>query len=116
MIFLQPKNHETTDRNENDRCKNTEEKESFEKIPCFVAALACMGFYVLLFLGYLSQLVFPPKVAKEKNRPVIKSFTTYSTRIYVLFRVRKQNYFNFIYPIYSSLDICQGLSTVVFEI
>ncbi|KAK7603935.1 hypothetical protein V9T40_004208 [Parthenolecanium corni] len=48
--------------------KIKEEPESFEKIPMFVAGLAYIGFYVLLFLGYLSQFIFPPKVAKEKNR------------------------------------------------
>ncbi|XP_065217801.1 serine palmitoyltransferase 2-like isoform X2 [Planococcus citri] len=42
--------------------------ESFEKIPFYVAILAYIGFYVLLFLGYLNQFLFPPVVAKEKNR------------------------------------------------
>lgn len=44
--------------------------ETFEKIPLYVAFLAYMGFYVLLFLGFVSQFLFPPKVAKEKNRKV----------------------------------------------
>ena len=44
--------------------------ETFEKIPLYVAVLAFMGFYILLLLGYISQLLFPPQVAKEKNRKV----------------------------------------------
>jgi serine palmitoyltransferase len=29
-----------------------------------------LGFYLLMFLGYINQLFFIPKVAKEKNRDV----------------------------------------------
>lgn len=58
--------------------KIKEEPESFEKIPMFVAGLAYIGFYVLLFLGYLSQFIFPPKVAKEKNREVCFKLRVYA--------------------------------------
>jgi serine palmitoyltransferase len=29
-----------------------------------------LGFYLLMFLGYINQLFFTPKVAMEKNRDV----------------------------------------------
>lgn len=58
--------------------KIKDEPESFEKIPMFVAGLAHIGFYVLLFLGYLSQFIFPPKVAKEKNREVCFKLRVYA--------------------------------------
>ncbi|XP_073949100.1 uncharacterized protein [Choristoneura fumiferana] len=42
----------------------------FEKCSLLTAALTQLGFYVLLLLGYLNQLLFPPNVATEKNREV----------------------------------------------
>lgn len=45
-------------------------KESFEKVPFITAALTHLGFYILMFLGFINQLLFVPKVAREKNREV----------------------------------------------
>lgn len=45
-------------------------KESFEAIPLLTACLTYMGFYFLMLLGFLNQLLFKPKVATEKNRDV----------------------------------------------
>lgn len=45
-------------------------KESFEKVPFITAALTHLGFYILMFLGFINQLFFVPKVAREKNREV----------------------------------------------
>jgi hypothetical protein len=36
-----------------------------------------LGFYLLVFLGYINQLFFPPKVALERNRDV----STYSCQL-----------------------------------
>lgn len=44
--------------------------ESFESIPFLTACLTYSGFYVLMLLGFLNQLLFKPKVAKEQNREV----------------------------------------------
>ena len=44
--------------------------ESFEKIPLLTAATTFVGFYLMLLMGYVSSLVFTPKVAREKNRKV----------------------------------------------
>lgn len=53
-------------------------KESFERIPYLTACLTYMGFYILMLLGFLSQLIYKPKVAIEKNREVceVSIFTT----------------------------------------
>lgn len=45
-------------------------KESFEPIPLLVACLTYLGFQFLMLLGFLNQLIFPPKVAIERNREV----------------------------------------------
>jgi serine palmitoyltransferase len=37
-----------------------------------------LGFYLLMFLGYINQLFFVPKVAMEKNRDV--SISDYHTK------------------------------------
>lgn len=50
--------------------KHDKPKESFEPIPLLVACLTYMGFYFLMLLGFLNQLFFAPKVAKERNREV----------------------------------------------
>lgn len=50
--------------------KHDKPKESFEPIPMLVACLTYMGFYFLMLLGFLNQLLFAPKVAKERNREV----------------------------------------------
>lgn len=45
-------------------------KDSFEPIPILVACLTYLGFYSLMLLGFLSSLLFKPKVAIEKHRDV----------------------------------------------
>lgn len=45
-------------------------RESFEGIPFITAILTNLGFYILLLLGYINQLLFTPKVAKERHRDV----------------------------------------------
>jgi hypothetical protein len=45
-------------------------KESFEEVPLYTAVMTYLGFYLLMFLGYMNQLFFTPKVAMEKNRDV----------------------------------------------
>lgn len=47
-----------------------DQKESFEPIPMRVACFTLLGFYLLMFVGFLNQLFFAPKVATEKNRDV----------------------------------------------
>ncbi|KAI4462744.1 class ii aminotransferase/8-amino-7-oxononanoate synthase [Holotrichia oblita] len=42
--------------------------ESFEPPSFLTSCLTQLGFYILMFLGYISQAIFPPKVAKEENR------------------------------------------------
>lgn len=46
--------------------------ESFEPIPLMAACLTYLGFYFLMLLGFLNQLLFTPKVATEKNRQVLR--------------------------------------------
>lgn len=50
-----------------------------------------MSFYILMFLGYLSQMLFPRKVTLEKNRknypPLFDKFSSFYSR-YVYRRVR----------------------------
>ncbi|GBP53578.1 Zinc finger BED domain-containing protein 5 [Eumeta japonica] len=41
---------------------------SFEKCSLMTAALTQIGFYILMFLGFLNRLLFTPNVATEKNR------------------------------------------------
>ena len=43
-------------------------KESFERIPFITAVLTHLGFCILMFLGFINQLLFIPKVAQERNR------------------------------------------------
>uniref|UniRef100_V5G047 serine C-palmitoyltransferase n=1 Tax=Anoplophora glabripennis TaxID=217634 RepID=V5G047_ANOGL len=71
--------------------KTREIKESFEPPTLIVAALTQISFYILMFLGYLSQALFPPKIVKEKNRdgypPLYDRFSAFYSR-YVYRRVR----------------------------
>lgn len=46
-------------------------KEYFESIPLVAACLTYLGFYFLMLLGFLNQLLFTPKVATEENRQVL---------------------------------------------
>ncbi|KAF2894305.1 hypothetical protein ILUMI_11867 [Ignelater luminosus] len=66
-------------------------KESFEQPSILTALLTHLGFYILMFLGYLSQAFFPPKIAQEKNRdgypPLYDRFASFYSR-YVYRRVR----------------------------
>ncbi|XP_075226049.1 serine palmitoyltransferase long chain base subunit [Lycorma delicatula] len=67
-------------------------KESFEEVPLYTAVVTYIGFYMLMFLGYLNQLFFSPKkVASEKNRegyvPLYDNFEHFYLR-YVYRRVR----------------------------
>lgn len=70
---------------------NGTQKESFEPIPMLVACLTYMGFYFLMLLGFLNQLLFAPKVATERNRegyaPLYDSFEQFYLR-YVYRRIR----------------------------
>ena len=45
-------------------------RESFEQPALHTAMMTYLGFYILMFLGYINQLFFAPKVATEKNREV----------------------------------------------
>lgn len=66
-------------------------KESFEPPPFVAACLTYLGFYILMFLGYINQLFFVPKVAQERNRdgypPLYDRFSSFYSR-YVYRRVR----------------------------
>nr|UVW99771.1 serine palmitoyltransferase 2 [Nephotettix cincticeps] len=66
-------------------------RESFEEVPLYTAVMTYIGFYMLIFLGYLNELFFPPKVAKEVNRegyvPLYDNFEKFYLR-YVFRRVR----------------------------
>ncbi|GFG39156.1 hypothetical protein Cfor_06464 [Coptotermes formosanus] len=65
--------------------------ESFEEVPLYTAVMTYLGFYLLMFLGYINQLFFTPKVAMEKNRdgyvPLFDRFESFYLR-YVYRRVR----------------------------
>ncbi|XP_063699304.1 serine palmitoyltransferase 2 [Culicoides brevitarsis] len=71
--------------------KDGEVKESFEEVPLITACLTYLGFYLLMILGYINQLFFAPKVAKEEHRdgyvPLYDSFERFYLR-YVYRRVR----------------------------
>ncbi|XP_067009623.2 serine palmitoyltransferase 2 isoform X2 [Anabrus simplex] len=66
-------------------------RESFEEVPLITAVMTYLGFYLLMFLGYLNQLLFTPKEAKEMNRegyvPLYNKFESFYLR-YVYRRVR----------------------------
>lgn len=66
-------------------------KESFEKPILLSTLLTSISFYILMFLGYISQALFPPKVAKEQNRRgyphLYDKFASFYSR-YVYRRVR----------------------------
>lgn len=50
--------------------RTSRSKESFERVPFVTAALTHLGFYILMLMGFINQLFFTPKVAKEYNREV----------------------------------------------
>ncbi|KAL5279621.1 SPTLC2 family protein [Megaselia abdita] len=70
---------------------STANKESFEEAPLKTACLTYLGFYLLMILGYINQLFFSPKVAKEENRegypPLYEAFESFYSR-YVYRRIR----------------------------
>ncbi|KAK9730022.1 Aminotransferase class I and II [Popillia japonica] len=65
--------------------------ESFEPPSFLTSCLTQLGFYILMFLGYISQAIFPPKVAKEENRdgypPLYDRFSSFYSR-YVYRRIK----------------------------
>ncbi|XP_018299962.1 serine palmitoyltransferase 2 [Mycetomoellerius zeteki] len=71
--------------------KTPRSKESFEKVPFITAALTYLGFYFLMFLGFINQLFFVPKIATEKNRegyaPLYDNFEKFYFK-YVYRRIR----------------------------
>lgn len=67
-------------------------KESYERIPYITACLTYVGFYILMLLGFLSQLLYKPKVAIEKNREVSEVFAYFFTRTV---KTRNSSYMNF---------------------
>ncbi|KAJ8674239.1 hypothetical protein QAD02_005501 [Eretmocerus hayati] len=66
-------------------------RESFEKVPFFTAVFTHFGFYILMFLGYINQLLFAPIVAKEQGRkgyaPLYNNFEQFYLR-YVYRRIK----------------------------
>ncbi|XP_058803174.1 serine palmitoyltransferase 2 [Phymastichus coffea] len=66
-------------------------KESFERVPFITAAFTYFGFYVLMFLGFINQLLFTPNVAREQRRkgyaPLYENFEQFYLR-YVYRRIR----------------------------
>lgn len=65
----------TTTATKTGKKQHDKPKESFEPIPMLAACLTYLGFYFLMLLGFLNQLIFPPKVAKERNREVSHLYT-----------------------------------------
>lgn len=67
------------------------QKTSFEDVPLHTACLTYLGFYLLMILGYINQLLFVPKVASEKCREgyvtLYDAFESFYSR-YVYRRVR----------------------------
>lgn len=46
-------------------------KESFEKVPLYAWIMAYIGYYIIICMGYLNKMLFPPKnIRAEKNRKV----------------------------------------------
>lgn len=45
-------------------------KESFEEVPLITACLTYLGFYVLMIIGYVNQLLVRPNLESEKHRDV----------------------------------------------
>lgn len=71
--------------------KKKKSKESFEQVPLYAAVMTYLGFYILMFLGYINLLFFTPKVKEEKNRegyvPLYDIYERFYLR-YVYRRVR----------------------------
>ncbi|CAK1584077.1 unnamed protein product [Parnassius mnemosyne] len=63
----------------------------FEKCSLFIVVFGHLGFYLLMFFGFINELLFTPKVATERNRegyaPLYNSFEQLFLR-YVYRRVR----------------------------
>lgn len=58
------------DKNMTGQKRRRKGSESYEEPSLFTAFLTSLGFYILMFLGYVSSLLFTPKIAQEKNREV----------------------------------------------
>lgn len=93
-------NNKEEEEQNNKQCKKDEvgfyddpyrSKTSFEEVPLHTACLTYLGFYLLMILGYINQLMCAPKVAKEKNREgyvgLYDAFESFYSR-YVYRRVR----------------------------
>ncbi|KAK9507490.1 hypothetical protein O3M35_007339 [Rhynocoris fuscipes] len=71
--------------------KKKKSNESFEQAPLVTAVLTYLGFYILMFLGYINLIFFTPKEEDEKGRegyaPLYDRFERFYLR-YVYRRVR----------------------------
>lgn len=47
---------------------NKNSRESFEEAPMLVAITSYLGFYLLMIISYVSQIIIKPKVITEKHR------------------------------------------------
>lgn len=45
-------------------------KESFEEVPLITACLTYLGFYLLMLIGYVNQLIVRPNLENEQYRDV----------------------------------------------
>ncbi|XP_043789420.1 serine palmitoyltransferase 2 isoform X1 [Apis laboriosa] len=64
-------------------------KESFERIPFITAVLTHLGFCILMFLGFINQLLFTPRVAKEYNREGYASLYEHFEEFYLRYVYRR---------------------------
>ncbi|XP_073989283.1 serine palmitoyltransferase long chain base subunit [Rhodnius prolixus] len=73
------------------KSKKKKLRESFEQVPLYTAVLTYLGFYILMFLGYINLLFFTPKVNIEQERegyaPLYDIYERFYLR-YVYRRVR----------------------------
>lgn len=95
-IHNHPNGFKKTDKHvptylQNGSCKKKVPNESFEQVPIYTALMTYLGFYILMFLGYINQLFFTPAVATEKHRegyvPLYDRFERFYLR-YVFRRVK----------------------------
>lgn len=84
-----------------EKCKNGKrkeiikrrKKESFEDVSLFTKIITQIGFYILMIVGTINQLLFEPNVARERNRKVHK-IIIYNFNLIILMLL--YNYFNII--------------------
>ncbi|KAK2576020.1 hypothetical protein KPH14_007372 [Odynerus spinipes] len=72
-----------------DTREKSRSKESFEKVPFLTAALTHLGFYILMFLGFINQLFFIPKIAQERNREGYAPLYEHFEKFYLLYVYRR---------------------------